>query len=72
VQGVGPNGERLVQDAVAADLLELDIAQQQVPAQVGCTTGLIDPSSHHVPHHEPGYQRDDHDDVPQNGRTGDR
>ena len=28
VQGVGPNGERLVQDAVAADLLELDIAQQ--------------------------------------------
>jgi magnesium transporter len=34
VQRVGPNGERLVQDAVAADLPELDTAQQQVPAQV--------------------------------------
>jgi hypothetical protein len=27
-----PDGERFVQHAVAADLLELDTAQQQVPA----------------------------------------
>jgi hypothetical protein len=51
--GSRPDDERFLQDAVAADLLELDTAQQQVPAQVVVAdrrgAGRGDRGDQHVP-----------------------